>query len=66
MDGGAGSSLQADQKRMLHVRGLVRITADGLYGVKIQLFKPIGSVFRFIGDDAPARGGHGRAPTGAD
>lgn len=62
VEGGAGSSLQAEQKRGLHVRGTLEVTEDGLYDVKIQLFKPIGSVFRFIGDD-PAGG---RAPSGMD
>ncbi len=62
VEGGAGSSLQAEQKRGLHVRGTLQMTSEGLYDVKIQLFKPIGSVFRFIGDD-PAGG---RAPSGMD
>lgn len=66
VDGGAGSSLQADQKRVLHVRGVAKVTEDGLYDIKIQLFKPIGSVFRFIGDDGSDRGGRDRAPTGPD
>lgn len=66
VDGGAGSSLQADQKRVLHVRGIAKVIEDGLYDVRIQLFKPIGSVFRFIGDDGSDRGGRDRAPTGAD
>ncbi len=62
VDGGAGSSLQAEQKRGLHVRGTLVVTPDGLYDIKIQLFKPIGSVFRFIGDDEAG----GRAPSGMD
>lgn len=62
VEGGAGSSLQAEQKRGLHVRGTLSVTPEGLYDVKIQLFKPIGSVFRFIGDDPDKA----RAPSGMD
>ena len=62
VEGGAGSSLHAEQKRGLHVRGTLHVAEGGLYDVRIQLFKPIGSVFRFIGDD-PASG---RAPSGMD
>lgn len=51
VEGGAGSSLQATQKRSLHVRGICTLREDGLKEVKVQLFKPLGSTFRFIGDD---------------
>lgn len=53
VEGGAGSSLQATQKRTLHVRGLCTVRQDGLKEVLVQLFKPLGSTFRFIGDDTP-------------
>lgn len=62
--GGAGSSLQADQKRMLHVRGICTKRADGVKSVKIQLFKPIGSVFTILADDPKHLGGRDRAPSG--
>ncbi len=63
VEGGAGSSLEAEQKRHLHVRGIATRRGDGLLTVKTQLFKPIGSVFRFLGD-LPARyGGEDRAPS---
>ena len=58
VEGGAGSSLKATQKRTLHVRGVVTLRPDGLMECNVQLFKPLGSNFRFIGDD----GGTGRAP----
>ena len=58
VEGGAGSSLQATQKRTLHVRGVVTLKDDGLMECNVQLFKPLGSNFRFIGDDT----GSGRAP----
>jgi hypothetical protein len=46
-EGGKGSSLQAEQKRTLHVRGIGTIGADGVKDIDVQLFKPIGSNFRF-------------------
>jgi hypothetical protein len=51
VSGGAGSSLQAEQKRTLHVRGIGTLREDGLQEVQVQLFKPIGSTFRFISDE---------------
>ncbi|MCQ3977932.1 MAG: OsmC family peroxiredoxin [Anaerolineae bacterium] len=51
VEGGAGSSLQAEQKRTLHVRGVGTLREDGLKEVQVQLFKPIGSTFRFISDE---------------
>jgi len=62
VEGGAGSSLQATQKRTLHVRGIVTLREDGLMDCSVQLFKPLGSNFRFIGDD----NGTGRAPSSLD
>lgn len=50
--GGAGSSLQAAQKRTLHVRGTCTLRDDGLKEAKVQLLKPLGSTFQFIGDDS--------------
>lgn len=55
VEGGAGSSLEATQKRTLHVRGVARRRADGLAAVRTQLFRPIGSVFHFLGDVAGDR-----------
>jgi uncharacterized OsmC-like protein len=49
-EGGAGSSLQSEQKRTLHVRGIAALRADGLAETQVQLFKPIGSSFRFLCD----------------
>ncbi|MBI4274544.1 MAG: OsmC family protein [Rhizobiales bacterium] len=64
VEGGAGSSLQAEQKRTLHVRGTCRLRADGLKSIRVQLFKPIGSVFQFLSDDSAHFGGSERAPSG--
>ncbi len=63
VEGGAGSSLQATQKRTLHVRGICTLRGDGLKEVLVQLFKPIGSTFRFLSDDSRADGGQERAPS---
>lgn len=63
-EGGAGSSLKAEQKRTLHVRGICRPRSDGMKEVAIQLFKPIGSMFRFLADDSARFNGGERAPSG--
>ncbi|MDX1412599.1 MAG: OsmC family protein [Candidatus Promineifilaceae bacterium] len=62
VEGGAGSSLKATQKRTLHVRGLCILRDDGLREVTVQLFKPLGSTFRFLGDSLL----EGRAPSGLE
>ena len=49
VEGGAGSSLAAEQKRRLHVRAILVPEAGGLAHVRTQLLKPIGSVFAFQG-----------------
>lgn len=64
VDGGAGTSLAAEQKRTLHVRAICTLRADGLKQVTIRLFRPIGSVFQFLGDDPECFGGSERAPDG--
>src|SRR5690606_11214884 len=66
VEGGAGSSLQSDQKRTLHIRGICTLQKDGVKHIQVQLFKPIGSMFEFLSDDSPALGGSGRAPSGLD
>ena len=54
VEGGAGSSLQSEQKRVLHVRGVATRREDGLMEAVVQLFKPIGSTFRFLCDEGDA------------
>jgi hypothetical protein len=39
VDGGAGSSLQARQKRTLHVRGVCTLRDDGMKEARVQLLK---------------------------
>jgi hypothetical protein len=55
-EGGKGSSLQAEQKRTLHVRATCTAQADGVKDIEVNLFKPTGSSFHFRSDEA------GRAP----
>lgn len=62
VEGGAGSSLSAEQNRVLHVCGNCSLRDDGLVEIRTQLLKPIGSVFRFLATlDAEA---DDRAPSG--
>jgi uncharacterized OsmC-like protein len=60
--GGASSSLQAEQKRTLHVHGEAKVVDGMLMETIIQLFKPIGSTFRFRSDESLAAGGQESAP----
>jgi uncharacterized OsmC-like protein len=62
VEGGAGSSLRSEQKRTLHVRGIATLRADGLTETRVQLFKPIGSSFRFL-CDLDHHSGSCRAPS---
>jgi organic hydroperoxide reductase OsmC/OhrA len=64
VEGGAGSSLLAEQKRTLHVRGILNVRPDGIRQTRIQLFKPLGSQFQFLSEDPENEGGSGRAPDG--
>jgi len=63
-DHGAGAAMKNIQKRQLHIRSILAVRDDGLREVKVQIFKPIGSVFRFLSDDSSVFGGLGRAPSG--
>jgi hypothetical protein len=60
--GGVNTSLQESQSRTLHVQARCRLRADGLKVIHENLFRPIGSEFRFLSDEAPESGGQGRAP----
>jgi hypothetical protein len=63
--GGAGSSLQATQKRQLHLRGTCRLREDGVKEIQQETFSPKGSTFSFLSDETEERGGRGLAPDGA-
>jgi uncharacterized OsmC-like protein len=63
VEGGAGSSLKSEQKRTLHIRGAATLRDDGLTETRVQLFKPIGSNFRFLCDIEHAVEGGVSAPS---
>jgi uncharacterized OsmC-like protein len=63
VEGGAGSSLQSEQKRTLHIRSIATLRDDGLSETRVQLFKPIGSNFRFLCELERAELGGERAPS---
>jgi uncharacterized OsmC-like protein len=63
--GFAHSSLQEHQDRVLHVRGICTLRADGVKQVEQLLYNPHGSVFRFLCDEAAVNGGRGLAPDAA-
>ena len=63
--GGANSSLQESQSRTLHVQARCRIRDDGVKVISENLFRPIGSEFRFLSDETPEAGGKGLAPDAA-
>lgn len=57
-----GSSLAAEQNRLLHIRGICTLRADGVREVEQHLFNPQGSIYRLLSEEAPVKGGQGRAP----
>jgi hypothetical protein len=63
--GGVNSSLQESQSRTLHVQARCRTRDDGVKVIHENLFRPIGSEFRFLSDEAPESGGRGLAPDAA-
>ena len=65
MPGGVNSSLQDSQSRTLHVQARCRVREDGVKVIDENLFRPIGSEFRFLSDEAPLAGGRGLAPDAA-
>jgi len=63
--GGINTSLQDSQSRTLHVQARCTMGDDGVKGIHENLFRPIGSEFRFLSDEAPQAGGRGMAPDAA-
>jgi hypothetical protein len=59
---GSGSSLEEEQDRILHLRGVCTVGDDGVKTVAVKLFSPIGTVFELRSDEPVSRGGSGRAP----
>lgn len=60
--GGVNTSLQESQSRTLHVQATCRVRDDGVKVIHENLFRPLGSEFQFLCDEAPAYGGRGAAP----
>jgi hypothetical protein len=63
--GGVNTSLQDSQSRTLHVQARCRSRDDGVKIIQENLFRPIGSEFRFLSDEALEAGGSGMAPDAA-
>lgn len=64
-DSSAGSSLQNEQDRLLHIRGICTLRDDGVKQIEQHLFNPQGSIFKLLSEEAPTKGGKGRAPDAA-
>ena len=62
VDGGVGSSLKAEQKRLLHIHSEAKLLKGALKEIKVVLIKPIGSTFRFLSDEGEDDGGGDLAP----
>ncbi|MEO0412442.1 MAG: OsmC family protein [Pseudomonadota bacterium] len=60
-----GSSLTDQQDRILHLRGICTLRADGVKQIEQQLFNPHGSIFYFLSDEGTQDGGRGLAPNAA-
>lgn len=63
-DHGAGAAMKDSQKRQLHLRAILEISDDGLFEIRVQIFKPIGSIFRFLAESSAASCEEPRAPHG--
>ncbi|MEM7532158.1 MAG: hypothetical protein AAF639_08280 [Chloroflexota bacterium] len=62
VEGGAGSSLQAEQKRQLHVQGTARWLGGTMMEATTQVVKPIGSLFRVLCDFGSDAEGNDNTP----
>jgi len=58
---GVGAALKEQQRRTLLIRSQVTLREDGLQQIRVQIHRPIGSVFQFLVDESS---GGGRAPDG--
>ncbi len=63
VEGGKGTALKESQKRTLHIRAITTPSEDGLAETNIQIFKPLGSTFRFFCDLPTSIGGELRTPS---
>ncbi len=62
---GVNSSLEESQSRRLHIQGTCTLGPDGVKHIEQRLFKPIGSSFHFLSDEAPEHGVEPLAPDAA-
>ena len=60
--GGQGSSLQAEQKRQLHIGGICTLRPDGIKEITQLQYSPHGTNKILLSEEAPINGGQGRAP----
>lgn len=56
------SSLSDEQDRMLNPAAICTLREDGMKEIEQRLYSPLGSIFRFLSEEAPEAGGQGRAP----
>jgi organic hydroperoxide reductase OsmC/OhrA len=61
----AGGSLTDHQDRLLHVRGICTLRADGVKQIEQHLYNPHGSIYYHLSDEAEGHGGKGLAPDAA-
>jgi hypothetical protein len=61
----ANDSLQDEQNRVLHVRGICTLRPDGIKHIEQHLYNPHGSIFHYLSEEGEANGGRGRAPDAA-
>jgi uncharacterized OsmC-like protein len=59
-DHGTGAAMKDQQKRRLHLRTVLTLQSDGFREIRVQICKPIGSVFQFISTSPD----NGNAPSG--
>lgn len=64
-EGFLDSSLQDEQDRKLHVRGICTLRPDGIKHIEQHLYNPHGSIFHYLCEEGEADGGKGRAPDAA-
>lgn len=57
----SGSSLTDKQSRLLHLRGICTLRADGIKEIVQHLYNPHGSVFTLLSEEGQENGGQGRA-----
>ena len=58
----SGSSLSDEQDRRLNIGAVAMLREDGIKDIQQMQYSPYGTSFRFLSEEAPANGGHGRAP----